>query len=51
MRKGKSQNECFKKIKKNEHFLTRTRTGAYQGVRDVRFSDNLACFDFLKHLF
>ena len=28
-----------------------TRTCAYQGVRNVRFSDNLACFVFLNHLF
>ena len=27
------------------------RTCAYQGVRNVRFSENLACFVFLKHLF
>ena len=25
--------------------------GAYQGVRNVRFSENLACFVFLKHPF
>ena len=29
--------------------LMRTRTCAYQGVRNVRFSENLACFVFLKH--
>ena len=29
--------------------LIRTRTCAYQGVRNVRFSKNLACFVFLKH--
>ena len=28
-----------------------TRTCAYQGVRNVRFSENLASFVFLKHLF
>ena len=27
------------------------RTCAYQGVRNVRFSDNLMCFVFLKHPF
>ena len=27
--------------------LIRTRTCAYQGVRNVRFSENLACFVFL----
>ena len=31
------------------HFTT--RTCAYQGVRNVRFSENLASFVFLKHLF
>ena len=27
----------------------RTRMCAYQGVRNVRFSENLGCFVFLKH--
>ena len=27
------------------------RTRAYQGVRNVHFSENLACFVFLKHPF
>ena len=31
--------------------LIRTRTWAYQGVRDVRFSENLTCFVFLKYPF
>ena len=31
--------------------LMRTRTCAYQGVRNVRLSGNLACFVFLKHPF
>ena len=31
--------------------LIRTRTCVYQGVRNVRFSENLACFVFLKHPF
>ena len=31
--------------------LTRTRTCVYQGVRNVYFSENLACFVFLKHPF
>ena len=31
--------------------LIRTRTRAYQGVRNVRFSENLVCFVFLKHPF
>ena len=29
--------------------LIRARTCAYQGVRNVRFSENLACFVFLEH--
>ena len=29
--------------------LIRTRTCAYQGVRNVCFSKNLACFVFMKH--
>ena len=38
---------------KNEHLLPliRTRTYAYQGIRNVRFSENLTCFVFLKHPF
>ena len=32
----------------NEHFL---RACAYQGVRNIRFLENLACFVFLKHPF
>ena len=31
--------------------LIRTRTCTYQGVRNVCFSENLACFVFLKHPF
>ena len=39
---------------KNQHFLppdTHTYVRAYQGVRNVGFSENLACFVFLKHPF
>ena len=48
--KGGSQNGSSKKqstpnFPKNEHFLPPTY--AYQGVRNVRFSENLACFVFL----
>ena len=32
-------------------FLTSIRTCTYQRVRNVRFSENLACFFFLKHPF
>ena len=31
--------------------VRKRRTCAYQGVRNVRFSENLACFVFSKHLF
>ena len=31
--------------------LIRTRTCAYQGVRNVCFSENLTCFVFLEHPF
>ena len=31
--------------------LIQTRTFAYQGVRNVCFSENLTCFVFLEHLF
>ena len=31
--------------------LIRTRTCTYQGVRNICFSENLACFVFLKHPF
>ena len=31
--------------------LIRTRTSAYQGVRNVRFSENSACFVYLKTRF
>ena len=31
--------------------LISTRMSAYQGVINVRFSENLACFVFLKHSF
>ena len=48
--KGESQNGCFKKTKHAKFFkktpnisypLIRTRTCAYQGVRNVHFSENL----------
>ena len=37
--------------KTNMYPLIPTRTCAYQGVRNVHFSENLACFVFLKHPF
>ena len=52
--KSKSQKGCFKKTKhtkfsEKQTFLT--DSCAYQGVRNVRFLENLDCFVFLKHLF
>ena len=54
MQKMESQNWCLKKTKhakftEKKTFLT--RTCAYQGVRNVRFLENLACFVFLKQRF
>ena len=53
--KGESLNGCFKKAKHakisgEQTFLT-IRACAYQGVRNVCFSEILACFTFLKHPF
>ena len=45
--KGESQNGCFKK----KSTLKRTRTCTYQIVRNTSFSENFACFVFLKHPF
>ena len=57
--KGESQNGCFEKTKHAQIFrktniyypLIRTSTQAYQGVKNVRFSENLMCLVFLKHSF
>ena len=58
--KGECENGCFKKTKHAKFFKKRTfltpwyahvRTCAYQGVRNVRFLENLAYFIFLKHPF
>ena len=58
--KDESQNGCFKIQKKHVKFsekkpfltpLIRSRTCAYQGVRNVCFSENLAGSVFLKHPF
>ena len=55
--KGESQNGCFKKAKHAKisekqnisYPLIRTRMCSYQEVRNVYFSEILACFAFLKH--
>ena len=56
--KGKSQNGCFKKTKRQifrktniSYPLIRKRMCAYQGVKNVRFLEKLASFVFLKHPF
>ena len=54
--KGESQNGCFKKTKhakfsEERTFLTPWNARAYQGVRNVRFLENLACFVFLNTRF
>ena len=56
--KGEFQNWCCKKTKhakfsEKRAFLTSwyACTSAYQGIRIVLFSENLACFIFLKHPF
>ena len=56
--KGESQNGCFRNKARQifrktniSYTLVCTRKCAYQGVRNVYFSENLACFVFLKHPF
>ena len=58
--KGESQNGCFKKTKHVNFYFRKTNISylvirtykcAYQEVRYVRFSENLACFLFLEHPF
>ena len=53
--KDESQNGCFKKqstpnFPKKKYFLL-LDTHMYQGVRNICFLENLACFVFLKHPF
>ena len=57
--KGRISKRAFEENKVRQIFrktdisypLIRTRTCGYQGVRNVRFSENLACFVFFKHPF
>ena len=57
--KGRISKRMFQENKARQIFrktnisypLIRTRTCAYQGVRNVRFSENLACVVFLKYPF
>ena len=57
--KGRISKQVFPENKASQIFrktnisypLIRTRTCAYQGVRNVRFLENLACFIFSKHPF
>ena len=48
--KGESQNGCFKKTKHAKFSKKRTFLTPWY-ARNVRFSENLACFVFLKHPF
>ena len=45
--KGRISKRLFQEKKPQQS----TRTCAYQGLRNVHFSENLACFIFLKHPF
>ena len=57
--KGRISKRVFQENKARQIFrktnisnpMIRTGTCAYQGVRNVRFSENLMCFIFLKHPF
>ena len=57
--KGQISKRMFQENKERQIFqktnifypLIRTRTCAYQGVKNVRFLENLACFVFLKQPF
>ena len=51
---GVSRKQSTPNIPKNEHFLphlTFLTYVCYLGVRNVRFSENLSCYVFLKHPF
>ena len=55
--KGRTSKRVFQERKARQNFrktniaylLIRTRACTYQGVRNVCFSEILACFAFLKH--
>ena len=49
--KGRISKRVFQENKARQLFRKNKRTCAYQGVRNVRFSENLSCFVFLKHPF
>ena len=50
--KCESQNGCFRKTKHAKFSETQTfLTSWYQRIRNIRFSENLASFAFLKHPF
>ena len=53
LKTGVSRKQSTPNFPKNKHLVTliRTRRRAYQGVRITCFSENLACFVFLKHPF
>ena len=45
------ENKIRQIFRKTNIFYPLIRTCAYQGVKNVRFSENLTCFVFLKHPF
>ena len=49
LKTGVSRKQSMPDFPKNELSLIRSRTCGYHGVRNVSFSENLACFVFLKH--
>ena len=51
LKTGVSRKQIEPNFPKNEHFLPPDTHTYVQGVRNVRFSENLAYFVFLKHLF
>ena len=54
LKTGVSRKRSRPNFPKNQHFLppdTHTYVRAYQWVRNFGFSENLACFVFLKHPF
>ena len=53
LKTGAPRKQSMPNFSKNEHSLPLIRTGTcvYQGVKNVCFSENLACFVFLKHPF
>ena len=49
LKRSYQENKARQIFRKNKHFLPPNThsTRAYQGVRNIRFSENLACFVFM----